>query len=193
MDKLPREFYLRDTLTVARELLGKLLVCHTGKERLVCRIAETEAYIAANDKACHAYQYHRTKRNEVMFAQGGTAYIYQIYGMYFCLNLVTEPKGEPCAVLIRGMQPVEGTDVLSRNRFGVPFDDLSPAQRKNFLNGPGKVCRALRLTREQNGADLTGNMLHVADAPAPDRINVGTRIGIDYAEEARDFPWRFWI
>ena len=196
MEKLPRTFYDRDTLAVSRDLLGKYLVriLPDGQE-LVCRITETEAYIGRRDKACHAYGYKRTKRTETLFAQPGTAYIYLIYGMYCCLNFVTEPEGEPAAVLIRGAQPVKNGDIIAENRFGRKMEDLSTYQRKNFLNGPGKLCKGLSLTREENGLDLLGDKLFVCDGPAPDpgAVGVGKRIGIDYAEEAVDFPWRFWL
>jgi len=195
MELLTRDFYDRDTVTVARELLGKHLVrvTETG-ELLVGRITETEAYVGRMDKACHAYGYKRTKRTETLFAPPGTAYIYLIYGMYHCLNFVTEPEGEPCAVLIRGLTAVENGDIIAKNRFDRKMEEMTPYQRKNFLNGPGKVCRGLSLTREQNGLDLTRREsgLYVCGGPAPGHIRVGKRIGIDYAQEAVDFPWRFW-
>lgn len=196
MTRLSREFYLGDTVETARALLGCLLVRQLGGETLTARIVETEAYVGRMDKACHAYQYRRTPRTGVMFGEAGHAYIYFTYGMHHCLNFVTEPAGEPSAVLIRGLQPVAGTDTMSRLRFGCPAAEQSAYQRKNFLNGPGKVCQALALTREQNGLDLTGDTLFVLPAPtpvSPAEIHSGKRIGIDYAEEAVDFPWRFWI
>ena len=188
---LSRDFYDRPTVTVARELLGKR-ICRTvdGQIRLVCTIAETEAYVGPIDKACHAYNYKRTARTETLFARPGTAYIYFIYGMYHCLNLVTEPEGTPCAVLIRGGIPEDGIEWMTRNRFGKEPDVLNSYQRRNFLNGPGKLCQALQLTRQQNGLDLTdpGGELVICDGPAPADIRVGERIGIDYAEEAIHFP-----
>ncbi len=194
MTKLERDFYNRDTVEVARSLLGKELVRVLDGTELVCRVTETEAYVGRMDKACHAYGYRRTKRTETLFAPPGTAYIYLIYGMYCCLNFVTEPEGEPCAVLIRGAQPVQGADILARNRFGCSYAGLTANRRKHFLDGPGKLCRALGLTREQNGLDLTGNELYVRDTGyIPADIQVGPRIGIDYAEEAVGLPWRFRI
>ena len=194
MKKLEREFYNRDTVQVARDLLGKRLVRVWDGTALVCRITETEAYVGRCDKACHAYGYRRTPRTETLFAPPGTAYIYLIYGMYHCLNFVTEPEGEPCAVLIRGLEAVEGEALIARNRFGVSPAEMTAYQKKQFLNGPGKVCRGLMLTRTQNGLDLTGDELYVLDAgEAPDIIHTGKRIGIDYAEEAADFPWRFYL
>ena len=194
MKKLEREFYNRDTVQVARDLLGKRLVRVWDGTALVCRITETEAYVGRCDKACHAYGYRRTPRTETLFAPPGTAYIYLIYGMYHCLNFVTEPEGEPCAVLIRGLEAVEGEALIARNRFGVSPAEMTAYQKKQFLNGPGKVCRGLMLTRAQNGLDLTGDELYVLDAgEAPDIIHTGKRIGIDYAEEAAEFPWRFYL
>ena len=194
MKKLEREFYNRDTVQVARDLLGKRLVRVWDGTALVCRITETEAYVGRCEKACHAYGYTRTPRTETLFAPPGTAYIYLIYGMYHCLNFVTEPEGEPCAVLIRGLEAVEGEALIARNRFGVSPAEMTAYQKKQFLNGPGKVCRGLMLTRTQNGLDLTGDELYVLDAgEAPDIIHTGKRIGIDYAEEAAEFPWRFYL
>ena len=194
MDILPRAFYDRDTLTVARELLGKQLVrVLPGGARLVCAITETEAYIGRMDKACHAYGYTRTPRTQTLFAPPGTAYIYLIYGMYHCLNFVTEPEGEPAAVLIRGARAVKNGDIIAENRFGCKMAGMTPYQEKNFLNGPGRLCRGLLLTREQNGLALTDGAgpLYVCDGPAPAAVRTATRVGIDYAQEAVHFPWRF--
>ena len=196
MERLTADFFVRDTLTVARELLGKRLVRVINGQALTVRITETEAYIGRMDKACHAYGYKRTPRTETLFAPPGTAYIYLIYGMYHCLNFVTEPEGEPAAVLLRAVDPTSPTDreALARRRFGCSAEDMTPYQRKNFLNGPGKVCKALDLTRAQNGLSLMGDelyLLNVGETPEP--IRTSKRIGIDYAEEAIDFPWRFYL
>lgn len=195
MKTLPRAFYDRDTLEVARDLLGTYLVRRLDGAELVVRITETEAYVGAVDKACHAYGGRRTARTETLYAKPGTAYVYLIYGMYHCLNFVTEPEGTAAAVLLRGVEAVSGADLMAYNRFGRAYDRLTADQRKNFLNGPGKVCRALALTRIHNGLDLTaGGELFLCAGEAPTgEIHVGKRIGIDYAEEAVDFPWRFWL
>ena len=194
MEKLSRNFYARDTLTVAQELLGNYVVRIWNGERLVCRITETEAYIGRCDKACHAYGYKRTSRTETLFSQPGTAYIYLIYGMYNCLNFVTEEEGEPAAVLIRALEVIEGYDTIKRLRYPNAEGELTTYQRENFLNGPGKLCKGLALDRSMNGTDLTGDILHVIrSGEVPKQIYTGPRIGIDYAEEAVHFPWRFWI
>lgn len=201
MARLPHDFYARDTVHVARELLGKYLVRAWDGELLVGRITETEAYIGRCDKACHAYNYRRTARTDTLFMAPGHAYIYLIYGMYHCLNFVTEPEGEPAAVLLRAVEPVAGLDTLLRLRYG--DKPLTPYRKKNLLNGPGKVCKAFALTMEENRLDLTGDTLFLCDSPADvglpcpaprrEHICIGPRIGIDYAEEAREFPWRFWL
>ena len=190
-------------METARQLLGKYLVRRLESEALVCRITETEAYVGRCDKACHAYNYRKTDRTATLFLEPGRAYVYLIYGMYHCLNFVTEPEGEPAAVLIRGGEAIAGQETMSCLRYGKPFEELTSYQRKNFLNGPGKLCKALSLTRADDRTDLTGDILFVCDSPADlglpcpapvkEKICSGPRIGVDYAEEARDFPWRFWL
>lgn len=200
MARLSYDFYDGDTIEIARNLLGKIVVRVTGGGTLLAgRLTETEAYIGRCDKACHAYQYRKTARTAPLFLPPGHAYIYLIYGMYHCLNFVTEPEGEPAAVLIRAMEAVAGTDFMWRVRYG--DKPVTPARQRNFLSGPGKICQALCLSKAENGLDLTGDTLFVCDSPAdiglaepPTRreiIRAAPRIGIDYAEEARDFLWRF--
>ena len=201
MARLSRDFYAGDTVAIAQALLGKLLVRRLDGQLLAGRITETEAYIGRCDKACHAYNYRRTPRTETLFRAPGHAYIYLIYGMYHCLNFVTEPEGEPAAVLLRAVEPVAGLETIQRLRYG--DKPLTPYRIRNFLNGPGKVCQGFGLTRAQNGLDLTGDELFLCDgpedlglpcpAPRRERICRGPRIGVDYAQEARDFPWRFWL
>ncbi len=127
-DALPRDFFARDTLAVAKALLGRFLVRRLGGVWLVARIVETEAYVGRCDRACHAYGGRRTARTEALFAEPGTAYVYFVYGMHHCLNAVTERAGEPAAVLIRGAEPVVGHDTMARRRFGQRFGELSPAR-----------------------------------------------------------------
>lgn len=202
---LPQAFFDRDTVTVARELVGKYLVRRYDGITLAGRITETEAYVGRLDKACHAYAYRRTERTRTLFAPPGTAYVYLIYGMHCCLNLVTEPEGEPAAVLIRGIEARHNKNIIAENRFACKMEELSPRQRKNFLNGPGKVCAGMGIDRSLNGLPWGSEPLFVCerlsdaglcdvpgDAFLPE-VRVGRRIGIDYAEEAADFPWRFYI
>lgn len=202
MAKLGAEFFNRDTVEVAKDLLGRYLVRKNNEEISVCRITETEAYIGAVDKACHAYGGRITPRTRTLYASPGTTYVYLIYGMYHCLNFVTEPEGIAAAVLIRGCTPVFNVDSVAMTRFGVPEAQMTTYQRKNFMNGPGKMCKGLSIDSSCNGLSIENNELFICDElpelALPCRsetfaFETGKRIGIDYAEEAIDFPWRFWI
>jgi DNA-3-methyladenine glycosylase len=175
MQRLPRGFYARDTRVVARELLGKLILSQVGRTLLVVRIVETEAYHGPSDGASHARR-GLTPRTTIMFGEPGRAYIYLIYGVWNCLNLVTGEVGFPSAVLVRAGQ-VEGSD------------DARAA------SGPGKLCRALGLDRKQNGEDLVdGTRLWVAeDGFRPRKIARGPRVNVDNAGRWAEKPWRFWI
>lgn len=194
MRKLDREFYNRDSILVARDLLGKVLVHEREGKRISVRIVEAEAYMGLEDKAAHSYGGKRTKRVEVMYGDPGFAYMFQIYGMHFCFNVVTREKGIPQAVLIRGAEPLEGIQRMAENRYGKPYEELSKSQRKGFLNGPGKLCRALSLDRSFNGMDLCGDQVYFEEGTGESfPITATKRVGIDYAEEARDYLWRFCI
>ncbi|MPW25681.1 DNA-3-methyladenine glycosylase [Alkalibaculum sp. M08DMB] len=188
--KLPKSFYTRDTLTVAQELLGKVLVYKNFK----VRISETEAYIGAIDKAAHCYGNKKTKRTETMFKEGGYAYVYMIYGMYYCINIVTGLLGEGSAILIRSAAPLSNADEMFVNRYNISREIANKYQIKNLTNGPGKLCKALNITKNENGLSLTSeNMYLEDDGFNVNQIHKGKRINIDYAEEAKDFEWRFFI
>ena len=192
--KLDRDFYSRDTLTVARELLGKVLVHNINGQKLRGIIVETEAYLGLRDKAAHSYGGRKTKRVENMYDLPGTAYVFFIYGMYYCFNIVTERIGVPEAVLIRGIEPIEGLDFMARNRFGVDYDNLTKRQKRNLTNGPCKLSIAFNIDKSLDGVDLCGDSLYLEHGDGREFNIVQTkRIGIDYAEEARDFPYRFYI
>ncbi len=197
LNKLKKDFYIRDTLTVAKDLIGKYIVRKKDSVNLCLRITETEAYIGMIDKACHAYKGKRTPRTESLFLEGGHAYVYLIYGMYYCLNVVTEPKDIPCAVLIRGAELVchSDSDILSFLRYKKSYNELSKYQLKNFANGPGKLCKALDITKKFDKISLVSDDLYISEGDPVDvsLIKTGKRINIDYAQEAVDFPWRFYI
>lgn len=194
MKKLNREFYNRDSTIVAKELLGKVLVHETDGRRAAAIIVETEAYMGAEDKAAHSYGGRRTPRVEVMYGGPGFSYVFLIYGMYNCFNIVTREEGIPQAVLIRAAEPIEGFDFMARNRFNKEFAQLTKIQIKGLTNGPGKLCGALSIDRKLNGEDLCGNELYVEEGEEREFVVVSSkRIGIDYAEEARDYLWRFYI
>jgi DNA-3-methyladenine glycosylase len=186
--KLPREFYTRpNVVTVARDLLGKLLVVPEDGRRVSGVIVETEAYRGPMDRAAHSYGGRRTKRTETMYGLGGTAYVFFVYGMYNQFNVVTGAKDAPHAVLIRALEPRDGIELMRAHRHGQPDHNLT--------NGPGKLCIALGIDRRLDAADLLGNRvwLEEADKIPRSRIMSGPRIGIDYAEEWVDKPWRFWL
>ena len=194
MKKLDRDFYLRDTLTVAKDLLGKELVHKIGELEVVGRIVETEAYIGPEDKGSHSYGGRRTNRNEVMYHIGGTAYVYLIYGMYHCFNVVTEGLNKPAAVLVRAIEPIEGLELLSQARYDTSYAALSSRQKTGLCNGPGKLCIAMKIGKSENGLDLCGSLLYIREAQnEPFSIKSSPRINIDYAGEYKDKPWRFYI
>lgn len=193
MKKLNREFYSRDTETVAKELLGKILIHEVDGKRLAGKIVETEAYLGIKDKAAHSYGGRRTPRVEVMYGEAGVSYVFIIYGMYYCFNVVTQKEGIPEAVLIRALEPVENLDIIANNRFKKDYNDLTKTQIKSLTNGPGKLCNALKINKALNGEDLCDNRLYIVDNDEEFNIITDKRIGIDYAEEARDYLLRFHI
>ena len=171
---------MRPTLEVAPDLIGKYLVFNTEDKYCSVRLVEVEAYIGEDDPACHA-AVGKTARNKIMYGSGGFSYIYFIYGMYNCLNVVTENDGFPAAVLIRAAEPVDGIEVMKRN--------YPKAKGGRLTDGPGKLCRALGLTRAENGLDLTGNTLYLEDRNyKPGRIRKTSRIGIKKGVSKK---WRF--
>jgi len=189
MQKLLREFYTRsDTLQIARDLLGKTLVVPTeAGERVSGMIVETEAYCGIEDKAAHSYGNRRTKRTETMFTVGGTAYVTFVYGMYFQFNAVVGEVGVPHACLMRAVEPLEGIETMKTRR--------GQMKDSNLTSGPGKLCIAFDIEKSFNNQDLLGDKIWIEDAGklTSDEIVVGKRIGIDYAEEYVEKPWRFWV
>jgi DNA-3-methyladenine glycosylase len=187
MTRLPREFYARDTLAVARELLGQRLVRLLGGERVSGRIVEVEAYVGETDRACHA-ACGRTARNATMYGPPGHAYVYFIYGMHHCLNVVTADEGFPAAVLIRALEPIEGLVTMRRLRRGRPDRDLT--------SGPAKLCQALAIDRTFNGLDLCADgplFIEVGRPVADADVEAGPRIGVRGDEAALTAPWRFFV
>lgn len=192
---IKKEFYNRSALDIAKDLLGKVLVREVDGKVLRGKIVETEAYIGANDKACHAYNGRRTKRTEVLYEEGGISYIYFIYGLYHCFNVVTNKKDVAEAVLIRALEPLNEFDYISNIRYKKSYEELTKAQFKNLTNGPSKLCLAYLLDKDLNGVKLyeKGPVYITDDSNEDFKIIETKRIGIDYAEEAKDFLWRFYI
>lgn len=186
--RIERKFYMRDAVTVGKDILGKIIVKKTADGRIMSgRITEVEAYMGITDKASHSYGGRRTKRTEVMYKEGGYSYIFLIYGMYECFNVTVGREGDPQAVLIRGVEPLENKNLMQEKR--------KVKKEKDISNGPGKLTKALGITREDNGADLTAgeNIWLEDDGYKVKDIVETTRIGIDYAEEDALKPWRFYI
>jgi len=187
--KIPHNFYQReDAVQVSRDLLGKLLVVPAASgERVAGMIVETEAYLGGIDKAAHSYGGRRTKRNEITYSDGGHVYVFFVYGMYHQLNIVTGPEEIPHVTLIRAVEPAEGIEIMRERR--------GPMKDRNLTSGPGKLCIAFGIDRTMNGENVCGDNIWVEEyknIPEADILS-GPRIGIDYAEEFADMPWRFWI
>jgi DNA-3-methyladenine glycosylase len=184
---LPRNFYARPVLTVARDCIGKLLVSGIGEDRVVGRIVEAEAYSGPDDRAAHSYNNRRTTRTEVMFGLPGHAYVFMLYGLHYNFNVVTGESGRPQAVLVRAAEPVDGQRLMARRR-------SKPETSRLLTNGPGKLCQAFGIGPEHYGHDVTGGSLFLAQSPmesAAPRISRSRRIGVEYAGVWAEKPWRF--
>lgn len=182
---IPRAFYERDTLHVARELLGQILVRETDEGLVRGMIVETEGYLGEKDDAAHSYK-GKSERVRVQYGAAGMAYIYMIYGMYNCLNITTGPEGVPEVVLIRALEPVAGIELMEKRRRTDKF--------RHLCSGPGKLCMAMDIDRSLYGADLCSEgQLYLEYGQKPQAITSSKRIGIDYALMCREKPWRFTI
>ncbi len=209
--RLPRSFFTRDGITVAKELLGKILVHDTSAGPVRGIITEVESYMGESDKGSHTYGGKRTDRTEPMYHIGGTSYVYLIYGMYSCMNIAAMTNGIPQAVLLRSVAPADeesGRRMLALRlaelnrrqerkggRLYTP-EDCPPALRKHLADGPGKMCIAMGITRADNDVDMVkSRSFYVTEGIEilPEEIKAGKRIGIDYAEEAADYLWRFYV
>lgn len=191
---LHKEFYKQGALTLAKELLGKVIVRTVDNVTLKAKIVETEAYIGEIDKASHAYNGRRTERTEPLFREGGIAYVFFIYGKYYCFNVISglEDKGE--GVLIRAIEPLNEFDYLAKKRFNQSYKELSETKKKAITNGPSKLCLAFSIDKSYNYKKLyEKGDLYIEDNDEKIDIVETTRVGIDYAEEAIDFLWRFYI
>jgi len=227
MPRLPREFFARDGLVVAKELLGKILVHETSEGTVRGIITEVESYMGVEDKGSHTYGGRRTERTEPMFHKGGTSYVYFTYGMYHCMNITTGWENVPQAVLIRGVIPAdpESEERMMKLRMNAVRRQLEKKQAremqsdnasvvkkqadidtvlkrrekaiwKNLADGPGKLCIAMEVTKADNDVDMVeSTIFYVTEGieVKPEDIKAGKRIGIDYAEEAADYLWRFYL
>ena len=184
---LAKKFYSRPVLTVARDLLGKILVKVESDKLLTGRIVEVEAYDGRIDQAAHSFN-GRTERNEVMFREGGYFYVYFTYGVHHCCNVVTGRKDSGTAVLIRAVEPIDGIERMAKRRFAKK--KLSEKELFNLTNGPGKICKAFGFTRNDSGTDLTGAKIFLIDQPKlkKSKTGISERIGITKSKELK---WRF--
>jgi len=172
-------------LTVAKDVIGKVLVHRTPAGVLAARIVEAEAYRGPEDRAAHSWAGRRTPRTEAMFGPPGFAYVFFVYGMHWHLNLVTTRAEAPHAVLLRAVEPLVGAKLMAERR-GLPETNV------NLCNGPGKLCQAFGIGRQHYGVDLTRGALFLSDGPTPPpKLGRSARIGVDYAEAWADKPWRF--
>ena len=190
---LESNFFKRDTVEVAKNLLGKKIIRNISGNFFCAKIVETEAYLGLEDRACHSYGGNITKRNEILYKEAGTIYVYLIYGMYNLLNIVTKNENDPEAVLIRAVEPIENIDAMAVNRFGKIYKDLSSYQKKNLTNGPGKLTMAMEIDRALNGKILSQDYLYIEEGEDVRNIIETKRIGIDYAGEDANLPLRFYI
>lgn len=188
--KLPRSFYARGSLALAPDLLGRVLVHDAPEGRTSGIIVEVEAYCGPEDRAAHSYGNRRTRRTRVMFGPPGRAYIFFIYGMHYCFNVVAAGVGEPEAVLVRALEPLDGVSLMARRR-RIPVKRADDLVR--LTNGPGKLTAALGIDMELYGEDLTGERLFLEEGRpvAPQEIVTSPRIGVAYAGEWASRPWRF--
>lgn len=186
---LQKSFYQQDIITVASELLGKILVHESKEGKTAGKIVETEAYLGPEDRAAHSSEGRRTARNEVMYGQKGHAYVYFIYGLYYCFNVTAgNVPGKPEAVLIRALEPVAGEEIMAKRRG-------RQVKASNLTNGPSKLCMAMDISKTQNRTDLTAPPLFIEDALVVPENNIvdTTRIGVDYSGEWTNKRWRFYI
>jgi len=187
---LPRTFYEEDAIVVAKSLLGKLFVHESESGVTAGKVVETEAYRGPEDKAAHSFGGRRTARNEVMFGEKGRAYVYFIYGLYWCFNVTAgNVIGKPEAVLIRALEPVAGLELMVKRRGD------SSTKNSSLTNGPSKLCMAMGISKSQNKADVTIPPLYFEKAAPISEEDIVTtkRIGVEYAAEWKDRLWRFYI
>ena len=209
--RLSRNFFTRDGITVAKELLGKILVHDTPHGTIRGIVTEVESYMGETDKGSHTYGGRRTERTEPMYHIGGTSYVYLIYGMYSCMNIACMTEGISQAVLLRSVEPADAESEMLMKKLRLEpinrkqqknnkplynMENLPASLKKHLADGPGKMCIAMDITRADNDIDMVeSDTFYVTEGitVTPRMIKTGKRIGIDYAEEAADYLWRFYL
>ncbi len=200
---IEEKFFLQNGIALAKALLGKYLIRQYSGKAIITQIVETEAYMGVQDKGAHVYGDKRTERTKPLYLSGGHIYIYLIYGMYYCINISANAKDIPECVLIRALKPIDGLDEIAGNRYGSRYEELNRYQIKNLLNGPGKLCQGLLIDKTLNGKSILSDQIRISDFYRKDgreiraesdlSIQEDKRVNIDYAEEAKDFLWRFYM
>ncbi|MGL5346674.1 MAG: DNA-3-methyladenine glycosylase [Peptostreptococcaceae bacterium] len=199
-----KDYYIKNGIELSKDILGKYLIRKYNEFEIVTKIVETESYMGVNDKAAHVYGDKKTERTKPLYLEGGHIYVYLIYGMYHCLNISANKEGIPECVLIRAVEPIKGIEEISKNRFNKPYNELTTYQKKNITNGPGKLCMALKIDKMLNSKSILGDELYISDKYINEEgqivysdtnvdIQFSKRINIDYAQEAKDYLWRFYI
>lgn len=201
---MEKNFYNNNGLHVARNILGKFLIRKYEDKQIVTKIVETEGYMGVKDKAAHVYKDKKTDRTKPLYLEGGHIYVYLIYGMYHCLNISANVENVPECVLIRGIEPIIGLDEIAFNRYKKSYNELTNYQKKNITNGPGKLCMALQIDRDLNCKSILDSELYISDfyidengekvfSDTEFEVVEAKRVNIDYAEEAKDYLWRYYI
>lgn len=200
---MKEEYFRQNGLDLAQGILGKFLIREYDNKKIVCKIVETESYMGIEDKGAHVYGDRKTERTKPLYLDGGHIYVYLIYGMYHCLNISANIENIPECVLIRAVEPIKGMDEMSQNRFKKNYSELSTYQKKNITNGPGKLCMALNIDRSLNSENIRDTKLYISKfyydgdkkiyCDENFEIVKDKRINIDYAQEAKDYLWRFFI
>ena len=201
---MDKKFFNNNGLYVAKNILGKFLIRKYDDTEIVTKIVETEGYMGIRDKAAHVYNDKKTDRTKPLYLEGGHIYVYLIYGMYHCLNIAANIENIPECVLIRAVEPVNNLDKIAFNRYKKDYNELTTYQKKNITNGPGKLCMALEIDRSLNSQYILNSDLYISDYYIDENgqkvfshndfeILESKRVNIDYAEEAKDYLWRFYI
>ncbi|MDP8216816.1 MAG: DNA-3-methyladenine glycosylase [Candidatus Kaelpia imicola] len=193
MRRFKKSFFLRSADRVAKDILGSCLIRNfSSEERAIVKIVEVEAYMGVKDKGSHSYRGRVTERNKVMYMEGGLFYVYKIYGIYHCLNVVVNKRDIPQAVFIRAVEPLDGIEFLRKNR---GFKESNSKNIKNLTDGPGKLTQALKIGLNFNASNVHAKELYISEDSRSKKgqIVATKRLNIDYAEECKDLPLRFYL
>lgn len=190
LKKIEKDFFEDNVLTVCNKLIGCILKINTPMGKIIAKISEIDAYLGVKDKASHTYNNRKTNRTKTMYLSGGHLYVYFIYGMHYNLNFVTDKENTPSGVLLRGVELIEGHNIAAFYRYNKEYNSLTTYEKKNISNGPGKVCKAFNINKDYDAKHYT-DLFEIYYAQIPAVYKTTKRIGIDYAQEDKDLPYRF--